>query len=104
MQRNDKRRSDTEATVFIFGGTIDPPRRSYSRQIGFDGSSNRKSLGIGALATLRVSLPDGYGTAGNSIKVAPAEASATKMSKLYLFATTFGAGLLASSWALTFWI
>jgi hypothetical protein len=34
--------------------------------------------------------------------VAPAEASATKMSELYLFAATFGAGLLASSWALTF--
>ena len=29
--------------------------------------------------------------------VAPAEAGATKMTKLYLFATTFGAGLLASS-------
>jgi hypothetical protein len=44
------------------------------------------------------------GHSGNSIKVAPAEASATKMWKLYLFATTCGAGLLASSWALTFWI
>jgi hypothetical protein len=46
-------------------------------------------------------------TPGNSMSgglVAPAEASATKMSELYLFATTFGAGLLASSWALTFWI
>jgi hypothetical protein len=36
--------------------------------------------------------------------VAPAEPSATKMKKLYGFTTTFGAGLLASSCALTFWI
>lgn len=69
-------------------------------------AASATELGSPELATHNsyVIAPGGFGPTQTIKMVAPAKASATKMTKLYGFATTFGADLLASNWALTFWI